>query len=156
MPRRLSPNIALLGLASLFTATSSAMVYSLLPIFLVKVLGASVAVLGIMEGTAEATNSAMRLISGAASDRIGRRKPLVALGYILSAANKLLFPVADSVSVVFVARLIDRFGKGIRDAPRDAFVTDLTPSEIRGPGSDYALPSTQWDSFWVRSRRSDS
>jgi MFS family permease len=134
MPRRLSPNIALLGLVSLFTATSSAMVYSLLPIFLVKVLGASVAVLGIMEGTAEATNSAMRLISGAASDRIGRRKPLVALGYILSAANKLLFPVADSVSVVFAARLIDRFGKGIRDAPRDAFVTDLTPSEIRGSG----------------------
>jgi MFS family permease len=134
MPRRLSPNIALLGFVSLFTAMSSAMVYSLLPIFLVKVLGASVAVLGIMEGTAEATNSAMRLISGAASDRIGRRKPLVAFGYILSAANKFLFPVADSVSVVFAARLIDRFGKGIRDAPRDAFVTDLTPSEIRGSG----------------------
>jgi MFS family permease len=133
-PRQLSPNIKLLGLVSLFTATSSAMVYGLLPIFLVKVLGASISVLGLMEGTAEATNSAMRLISGTASDWFGRRKPLVTLGYVLSAANKLLFPVADSVSVVFAARLIDRFGKGIRDAPRDALLTDLTPSEIRGSG----------------------
>ena len=133
-PRNLSPNIAMLGCVSLLTAMSSAMVYSLLPIFLVKVLGASVAVVGMMEGAAEATNSMMRLLSGAISDWTGRRKPLVVAGYLLSAANKLLFPVAESVSVIFVARIIDRFGKGIRDAPRDAFITDLTPSEIRGSG----------------------
>lgn len=95
MPRRLSPNIAMLGLVSLFTAMSSAMVYSLLPVFLVKVLGASIVIVGFIEGTAEATNSAMRLLSGAVSDWLRLRKPLVVIGYALSAANKLLFPVAE-------------------------------------------------------------
>jgi len=131
---RLSPNIALLGLVSLLTATSSAMVYGLLPVFLVKVLGASIGIVGVMEGLAEASNSAMRLLSGITSDWIGRRKPVVAFGYLLSAANKLVFPMAESVSIVFVARLVDRFGKGVRDAPRDALISDLTPSHIRGSG----------------------
>ena len=132
--RSLSPNIALLGLVSLLTAMSSAMVYGLLPVFLVNVLGASIGFVGVMEGAAEAANSAMRLLSGAVSDRVGRRKPVVAFGYLLSAFNKLLFPVAESVFVVLVARVVDRFGKGIRDAPRDAFIADLTPTQIRGSG----------------------
>src|SRR6516164_360768 len=132
--RSLSPNITLLGLVSLLTAMSSAMVYGLLPVFLVNVLGASISFVGIMEGAAEGTNSAMRLLSGVVSDRVGRRKPVVAFGYLLSAFNKLLFPVAESVFVVLVARLVDRFGKGIRDAPRDAFIADLTPTQIRGSG----------------------
>jgi MFS family permease len=110
------------------------MVYGLLPVFLVNVLGASIGFVGVMEGAAEAANSAMRLLSGAVSDRVGRRKPVVAFGYLLSAFNKLLFPVAESVFVVLVARVVDRFGKGIRDAPRDAFIADLTPTQIRGSG----------------------
>ena len=134
LSRSLSPNITLLGLVSLLTAMSSAMVYGLLPVFLVNVLGASISFVGIMEGAAEGTNSAMRLLSGVVSDRVGRRKPVVAFGYLLSAFNRLLFPVAESVFVVLVARLVDRFGKGIRDAPRDAFIADLTPTQIRGSG----------------------
>jgi MFS family permease len=131
---RLSPTIAWLGGVSLLTAMSSAMVYGLLPVFLLKVLGASVAIIGTLEGAAEATTSLMKILSGALSDRFGRRKPLLVLGYTLSAFNKLLFPLAQAVPLVVIARIIDRVGKGIRDAPRDAFLTDITPSEIRGSG----------------------
>jgi MFS family permease len=131
---RLPPNVTLLGLVSLLTAMSSAMVYGLLPLFLVKVLGASAAVVGIIEGAAEATTSLLKLASGAISDRVGRRKPLVVLGYALSAVNKLLFPVAEAVSTIILARVVDRIGKGIRDAPRDAFLTDVLPSHMRGSG----------------------
>ena len=131
---RLPLNVALLGCVSLLTTISSAMVYSLLPVFLVKVLGASMAFVGVIEGTAEAANSLMRVLSGVASDWLGRRKPLVVIGYTMSAVNKLMFPIADSVSIVLAARVIDRVGKGIRDAPRDAFMTDLIPTEIRGSG----------------------
>lgn len=131
---RLPVNVALLGCVSLLTTISSAMVYSLLPVFLVKVLGASMAFVGVIEGAAEAANSLMRVLSGVASDWLGRRKPLVVIGYTMSAVNKLMFPIADSVSIVLAARVIDRVGKGIRDAPRDAFMTDLIPTEIRGSG----------------------
>lgn len=124
----------MLGFVSLLTAMSSAMVYGLLPLFLVKVLGTSAAVVGIIEGTAEATTSLLKVISGAISDWVGRRKPLVVIGYMLSAVNKLLFPVADAVSTITIARVIDRIGKGIRDAPRDAFLTDVIPSHMRGSG----------------------
>jgi MFS family permease len=99
-----------------------------------NVLGASAVVVGTLEGAAEGTTSLMKILSGALSDRFGRRKPLLVLGYALSAFNKLLFPLAEAVSVVIVARIVDRAGKGIRDAPRDAFLTDITPSEIRGSG----------------------
>jgi MFS family permease len=133
-PRRLSPNVAALGWVSMLTAMSSAMIYGLLPVFLVKVLGASMAIVGLIEGTAEAANSFIKVLSGAASDRIGRRKPIVVLGYSLSAAVKTLFPLATTASAVLVARVIDRLGKGIRDAPRDAFLADLTEVEIRGAG----------------------
>jgi MFS family permease len=133
-PAHLSPTIAWLGSVSLLTAMSSAMIYGLLPVFLLKVLGASAAVVGTLEGAAEAANSFMKIFSGAISDQVGRRKPLLVFGYTLSAFNKLLFPLADSVAVVVVARVVDRIGKGIRDAPRDAFLTDITPSPIRGSG----------------------
>ena len=131
---RLSPNVIRLGLVSLLTAMSSAMVYGLLPVFLVMVLEASTASLGLIEGIAEATTSFIKLFSGAVSDWTGRRKPLVAMGYALSAVNKLLFPLAGATSVVLLARVLDRVGKGMRDAPRDAFLTDVTPSPIRGRG----------------------
>jgi MFS family permease len=132
--RRLSPTILWLGSVSLLTAMSSAMVYGLLPLFLTKALGASAIVVGTLEGAAEATTSFMKILSGAISDRAGRRKPLLVFGYALSAFNKLLFPLATAVGIVVVARVVDRIGKGIRDAPRDAFLTDITPSEIRGSG----------------------
>jgi MFS family permease len=118
----------------MLTAMSSAMIYSLLPVFMVKVLGISIASVGVIEGTAEATNSLIKIVSGAASDWIGRRKPLVVFGYTLSAVIKTIFPVAGTVSAVLAARVIDRLGKGIRDAPRDAFLADLTAKEIRGEG----------------------
>jgi MFS family permease len=110
------------------------MIYGLLPVFLVRVLGASMASVGLIEGLAEAANSFVKILSGAASDWIGRRKPLVVFGYGLSAVVKTLFPLAGSLSMVLTARIADRLGKGIRDAPRDAFLADLTTPEIRGSG----------------------
>lgn len=133
-PRRLSPDVATLGWVSMLTAMSSAMIYGLLPVFLVKILGASMASIGLIEGTAEAANSFIKIFSGAASDWIGRRKPLVVFGYTLSAVTKTLFPLAETASTVLAARVIDRLGKGIRDAPRDAFLADLTATELRGSG----------------------
>jgi MFS family permease len=132
--RRLSPNVALLGIVSMLTAMSSAMIYGLLPVFLVRELGASMASIGLIEGMAEAATSFIKIFSGAASDWIGRRKPLVVLGYALSAVVKTIFPIAGGVPAVLVARVIDRMGKGVRDAPRDAFLADLTTPEIRGSG----------------------
>ncbi len=132
--KRLSANVATLGLVSLLTAISSAMIYGLLPVFLVRVLGINVAAVGLIEGMAESANSLIKIISGAVSDRIGRRKPLVMFGYILSAVVKSLFPQAETASTVLVARVLDRIGKGIRDAPRDAFLADLTAPGIRGTG----------------------
>src|SRR5665811_2128736 len=134
LTRHLPRHIAVLGLISLLTAMSSAMVYGLLPVFLVKSLGATTASVGFIEGIAEAMMSLARICSGLASDWMGRRKPLVLLGYAVSAVNKVMFPLASTVSMVLVARVIDRAGKGMRDAPRDAFLTDVTPTKIRGSG----------------------
>ena len=131
---RLSPNVAVLGYVSMLTAMSSAMIYGLLPIFMVRVLGISIGSVGVIEGMAEAANSLIKIVSGAASDWIGRRKPVVVFGYTLSAIIKTIFPFAGTVSAVLVARVIDRMGKGIRDAPRDAFLADLTARGIRGEG----------------------
>ena len=132
--RRLPRHVTVLGVVSLLTAMSSAMVYGLLPVFLMHVLGATMTSVGLIEGAAEGIMSVARVGSGIASDWMGRRKPLVLLGYVVSAANKIIFPLAGSVPVVLAARTIDRFGKGLRDAPRDAFVTDVTPAQIRGSG----------------------
>ena len=133
-PQVLSPNVPVLGFVSLLMGMSSAMIYGVLPVFLVVVLGASTASVGFIEGIAEATTSFAKIFSGITSDRIRRRKPLVVLGYALSAVNKLLFPIAESASMVLLARMSDRVGKGVRDAPRDAFMTDMTPMAIRGSG----------------------
>jgi MFS family permease len=131
-PIGLRANVVALGLVSLLMGMSSAMIYGLLPVFLVTVMGASMAAVGALEGIAEATNSFVKIFSGYASDRMGRRKPLVVLGYALSAINKIVFPLAESVTMVLVARISDRIGKGIRDAPRDALLTDITPVHSRG------------------------
>jgi MFS family permease len=121
-----------LGFVSLFTDMSSEMVHGLLPVLLAGSLGASALVIGLIEGAAEALVLIVKVFSGYLSDAIGRRKPLVLLGYGLATAVKPLFPLADSVAMVTTARLLDRFGKGIRGAPRDALVSDLAPQVVRG------------------------
>ncbi len=121
-----------MGFVSLFTDLGSEMVHSLLPVLLAGGLGASALTIGLIEGTAEALVLVTKVFSGYISDAIGKRKPLVLLGYGLAAAVKPLFPLADSIATVTTARLLDRFGKGIRGAPRDALVGDLAPPSIRG------------------------
>jgi len=111
---------------------SSEVIHSLLPAFLVTVLGVSALSVGVIEGIAEATASITKIFSGAISDLIGKRKPLVLLGYGLAAVTKPLFPMASGMGMVLIARLVDRIGKGIRGAPRDALVADVTPVELRG------------------------
>jgi len=122
----------LLGLVSLFMDLSSEMIHSLLPVFLTVELGVSMTVLGMIEGLAEGTASISKIFSGILSDRLGRRKPLVMIGYTVAAVTKPLFPLATSAGWVFLARFVDRIGKGIRGAPRDALVADVAPPEVRG------------------------
>jgi len=121
-----------LGMVSLLMDTSSELIHSLLPVFMASTLGASMLAIGIVEGIAEATASASRVISGLASDRIRRRKTLVVAGYGLATLSKPLVPLASSIAWVAAARFIDRVGKGIRGAPRDALIADLTPPDARG------------------------
>lgn len=130
----LPANVVALGVVSLLMAASSQMTHSLLPLYLVSVMGASTAMVGLIEGLAEATNSFLRAFSGAISDRMGRRKPLVVLGYGLSACVKPVFPMASDIGTILLARIFDRTGKGIRDAPRDALLADQVPRKIRGTG----------------------
>jgi MFS family permease len=111
---------------------SSEMIHALLPVFLVSVLGASVTAVGFLEGTAEAIASITKVFSGTLSDRLGKRKALAVTGYGLAALTKPLFAWAPSTAWIFTARFADRVGKGIRGAPRDALVTELTPPAIRG------------------------
>lgn len=121
-----------LGFVSLFMDLSSEMVHSLLPVFMVTTLGASALTVGVIEGVAESTAMLIKVFSGAISDFMGRRKGLLLLGYGVAALSKPLFPLAHSVEVVFTARFLDRIGKGIRGAPRDALVADVSPPSIRG------------------------
>jgi MFS family permease len=121
-----------LGLGSLFMDASSEMIHGLLPVFMVSVLGASTVALGLIEGVAEAAAAITRVFSGAFSDYFQNRKGPVVFGYALSAAVKPLFPLAAGLAPVFAARFLDRVGKGIRGAPRDALVGDLTPPKLRG------------------------
>lgn len=125
-------SVFILGLVSLFMDISSEMIHSLLPVFMVSVLGASALSVGIIEGIAEATASITKVFSGVVSDWIGRRKPLVLLGYGMAALTKPLFPLAESLSAILTARFIDRIGKGIRGAPRDALITDLVTHDQHG------------------------
>jgi len=130
--RSLPAGIWALGIGSLFMDVSSEMIHSLLPVFLTTVLGASVATVGFIEGVAEATVAITKVFSGVVSDRIGKRKPIVVFGYTLAALTKPIFPLAQTVAWVFGARFIDRVGKGIRGAPRDALIADITPPQLRG------------------------
>ncbi|QKG67059.1 MFS transporter [Pseudomonas sp. B14-6] len=129
---RIPRTIWALGFVSLFMDLSSELVHSLLPVFLITTLGASALTVGVIEGVAESTAMLIKVFSGAISDFVGRRKGLLLLGYGLAALSKPLFPLAHSVEVVFTARFLDRIGKGIRGAPRDALVADVSPPEIRG------------------------
>lgn len=131
-PRRLPASIWALGFVSLLMDISSEMIHSLLPVFLVAALGVSMLTVGIIEGVAEATALVLKVFSGALSDWWGRRKPLAVLGYGLGALAKPLFALATTVGWVVAARLLDRVGKGIRGAPRDALVADLAPPGMQG------------------------
>ena len=121
-----------LGFVSMFMDISSEIIHALLPLFLTTTLGVSVAMVGLIDGVAEATASTTKVFSGYISDRMGRRKPLILLGYGLGALSKPLFALAGSAPVVLGARFADRIGKGLRGAPRDALVADVTPVAIRG------------------------
>jgi len=130
--RSMPAAVIALGFVSLCMDTSSEIIHSLLPAFLVTILGANGLSIGIIEGVAEATTSVSRIFSGAISDWLGKRKLLVLIGYGLAAVTKPLFPLATGVGTVFVARFVDRIGKGIRGAPRDALIADVTPLALRG------------------------
>ncbi|MFN3992701.1 MAG: MFS transporter [Tabrizicola flagellatus] len=130
--RGLPAGIWALGFVSMLMDVSSEMIHALLPVYLTVGLGASALAVGVIEGIAEATAAITKVFSGALSDRIGRRKELAALGYGLAAVTKPVFPLAPSLGWVVAARFIDRVGKGIRGAPRDALVADLAPEGRRG------------------------
>ena len=130
--RQIPKGVWALGFVSLLMDVSSEMIHSLLPLFMVTTLGISTVSIGLIEGAAEATALIVKVFSGVISDYFGKRKGLALLGYGLGALTKPLFAVATGAGMVLTARLTDRVGKGIRGAPRDALVADITPPEIRG------------------------
>ncbi len=130
--RKLPSGIWVLGFVSLFMDVSSELVHSLLPIFMTTVLGASMVTVGIIEGVAEGIAATTKVFSGALSDYFRKRKILVVTGYAIGALTKPVFPLATSIGWVFGARFVDRIGKGIRGAPRDALIADITPPPLRG------------------------
>ena len=140
MNRRLPAGIWALGFVSLFMDVSSELIHSLLPVFMATTLGASMIAIGFIEGIAEAAAAITKVFSGAISDFIRKRKIIALLGYGLAALTKPVFPLAGSLSWVVAARFVDRIGKGIRGAPRDALVSDITPAEQRGAA--YGLRQT--------------
>ena len=125
-------NVVVAGLVSLFTDISSEMIYPVLPLFLMNVLGAGAATVGLIEGIGEATASLLKVFSGWLSDRSGRRKPLMLIGYGLSDLTKPLLALTAAWPQVLAIRFADRFGKGLRGAPRDALIADATPPAVRG------------------------
>jgi MFS family permease len=130
--RQIPAGVWVLGFVSLLMDISSEMVHSLLPLFMMTTLGASAFTIGLIEGLAEATALVVKVFSGVWSDYLGKRKGLALFGYALGALTKPLFALAPSAGVVLAARLLDRAGKGVRGAPRDALVADLTPPPLRG------------------------
>jgi MFS family permease len=128
----LPAGVWVLGFVSMLMDISSEMIHSLLPMFLVGTLGVSVLAVGIIEGIAESTALISKVFSGALSDYLGRRKGLAVLGYAMGAFTKPVFAMAGGVGAVVAARFVDRVGKGIRGAPRDALLADITPPEVRG------------------------
>ena len=129
---RIPTAVWVLGFVSLLMDVSSEMIHSLLPLFMVTTLGAGALAVGVVEGLAESTALIVKVFSGVLSDYVGKRKGLTVLGYALGAATKPLFAIAPTVGIVLGARLLDRIGKGIRGAPRDAMVADITPPHLRG------------------------
>jgi MFS family permease len=129
---KLPRSIWALGFVSLFMDISSEMIHSLLLVFLITALGTTAITVGLIEGIGEATASITKLLSGWLSDRLGKRKTLTVIGYALGAFSKPIFALAPTASWILIARFSDRFGKGIRDAPRDALVGDIVPPDIRG------------------------
>lgn len=129
---RIPPGVWALGFVSMLMDISSEMVHSLLPLFMVGTLGASALTVGLIEGVAESTALTVKIFSGVLSDYLGKRKALAVFGYALGAFTKPLFAIAPSIGVVLTARFLDRIGKGIRGAPRDALLADIVPAEIRG------------------------
>lgn len=138
--RRIPGGVWIIGFVSLLMDISSEMIHSLLPLFMATALGAPVVIIGLIEGVAEATALCVKVFSGVISDYIGKRKGLAVFGYGLGALSKPLFALASTSGMIFSARMIDRVGKGIRGAPRDALVADVTPPEIRGAA--YGLRQT--------------
>jgi len=131
-PDRIPRTVWTLGFVSLLMDCSSELVHSILPVFLVGTLGASALTVGMIEGVGAAAAQIVKIFSGALSDFWGHRKRLILLGYGLAALSKPLFPLAGSIETVFAARFLDRIGKGIRGAPRDALIADVAPAGIRG------------------------
>ncbi|HEX7643762.1 MAG TPA: MFS transporter [Burkholderiaceae bacterium] len=131
-PPRVPADVRVLGFVSMLTDISSEAIHSLLPMFMITVLGSSNFMVGLIEGLAESTTLMVKIFSGALSDYLGKRKHLAVFGYTLSALSKPLFAIASGIGLVLAARLIDRVGKGVRDAPRDALIADLTPPQVRG------------------------
>jgi MFS family permease len=129
---RIPRGVWVLGFVSLLMDVSSEMIHSLLPLFMVTVLGASALTVGVIEGIAESTALLVKVFSGVLSDYLGRRKGLAVFGYALGALSKPLFALASGVGMVLTARFMDRVGKGVRGAPRDALLADIAPVEIRG------------------------
>jgi MFS family permease len=129
---RIPSSVWVLGFVSLLMDVSSEMIHSLLPLFMVSTLGASVFAVGLIEGLAESTALILKVFSGVLSDHLGKRKGLAVLGYGLGALTKPLFAIAPTLGVVLGARLLDRAGKGLRGAPRDALIADVTPVQLRG------------------------
>ena len=130
--RQIPASIWMLGFVSLLMDISSEMIHSLLPLFMVTTLGASAFTVGLVEGLAESTALIVKVFSGALSDYLGKRKGLAVFGYALGAMTKPLFAIAPGMGVVLTARLLDRVGKGVRGAPRDALVADIAPAHLRG------------------------
>ena len=130
--RQIPRGIWVLGFVSMLMDISSEMVHSLLPLFLVTTLGVSVFTVGLIEGLAEATALIVKVFSGTLSDYLGKRKGLTVFGYALGALSKPIFAIASTAGVIVTARLLDRVGKGIRGAPRDALVADIAPPHLRG------------------------
>jgi MFS family permease len=130
--RRIPRGVWALGFVSLAMDLSSELIHALLPLYLAAALGASMLTIGVIEGIAEATALIVKVFSGVLSDFIGRRKPLLVLGYGLAAATKIVFPLATTLDWIVAARFVDRIGKGIRGAPRDALIADLAPADLRG------------------------
>ncbi len=129
---RVPIGVWVLGVVSMLMDISSEMIHSLLPLFMVTTLGASAFEVGLVEGLAESTALVVKVFSGALSDYLGRRKALTVLGYAIGAVTKPLFAMAPTMGVVLTARLLDRVGKGVRGAPRDAMIADLVPAHLRG------------------------